>query len=403
MTGPQPWQLQFPPDGWQKVLHQALADLRTNPHDHEALQAVRDANDALSVYDQGEAATPGERIRAGVTALPGGLAKVPGDIIGGVRSIAQHPGEFVKRQLTDLPVRMLLGGVSPSDVKNFAQPVAGMLTSNDPEDVVRGVGDVGAMLLPFAKTRASVGLAREVPGPTVGDVVSRGVSKGVGAVAGRVGNTVRSWLERPALQNAVMRKQLAAAEAPQGMAGRIVTQATKQRLVDHPDIQQALEDFRAGKITPEDLGTALESVQNPPPVRAQQLPVKGTAQAGAPGNPPPGNSPPLPDIEIPEQAISQTPSPRTPDPLDTPTFQRRGSVQQDAEVMQRALQRNSYSTRQMPGGKPLASARAKQASQAAEQIQNLTDEQLQQAKGLTGGNRQLMSLINRELKRRAGQ
>lgn len=136
--------------------------------------------------------------------------------------------------------------------------------------------------------------------------------------------------------------------------------------------------------------------------RATQLPIRGTVQAGAPGNPPPGNSPPLPDVEIPEQAIHQNPGARpSPDPLDTPTFQRRGSVQQDAEVMQRALQRNSYSTRQMPGGKPLPAARAKQASQAAEQIQNLTDEQLQQAKGLTGGNRQLMSLINRELKRRA--
>lgn len=219
------------------------------------------------------------------------------------------------------------------------------------------------------------------------------VGAGLGAITSGAGiPRMRAHVERTAdIANKGVMRELNAQRLRNAQA--VGQRFTKQpALAGHvagdaiSDIEQALADFQAGKISQEDLNTALQVAGNAP--RAQQLPVRGTVAASAPPKPP----------------VDLTPSPPTPrDPLDTPTFQRRGTPQQDAEVMQRALQRNSWSTRQMPGGKPAPSARARQVGQAAEQIANLTDEQLQQAKGLTGGNRQLMSLINRELKRRAGQ
>src|SRR6266487_3872871 len=69
MTGPlDPTQLT--PDKWQEVLRHALADLRANHNDSEALQAVKDANEALSAYDQAEAASPAEFAAEG---LRGGI------------------------------------------------------------------------------------------------------------------------------------------------------------------------------------------------------------------------------------------------------------------------------------------------------------------------------------------
>ena len=173
----QPWQLQHPPEMWEQILQQALADHRANPGDAEAMAAIRDANEALSVYDQAAAASPGERISSGVTEGLSGLGEAALDIPRGIESAVLHPIETVKN-LPKLPGQLLAG----------LKPEAGA------EQTARTVGNLGALLAPAAKTSSK--------GSTVAAIGSEAAKAPLRSIA--------AMLKRPQLRNAILEEQLKA-------------------------------------------------------------------------------------------------------------------------------------------------------------------------------------------------
>lgn len=121
-----PWHAQHPPEGWQGILQQALQDFRRNPQDAEAMQAIRDANEALNTYDQegvdqsklssipGELSTVGKGMTDAIKGMPAGIGQmlhharegefvnVGKDIVGGLTSTAKGalaPWELAMREL----------------------------------------------------------------------------------------------------------------------------------------------------------------------------------------------------------------------------------------------------------------------------------------------------------------
>lgn len=179
---PDPWQLQLKPDQWQDILRRAMADLRANPQDQEALQAIHDANEALSVYDQAKAASPAERIKSGFEGAVEGLGKAAADIPRGLLQAIAHPIETAKG-LPKVPSALKQG-----------------LTSDEPEDVARAVGNIGAMLLPAAKTGKQAGA------PTAGGVAARAATAPV--------RGLMELLERPVLRNELLRTRIEAIRNP---------------------------------------------------------------------------------------------------------------------------------------------------------------------------------------------
>ena len=421
--------VQFDPENelhWINVLHNAASTPKGSPDYGEARSviglALRHIN-ALHVkaYMDEQNQKPGA-----AASILGGLAHGAslgtGEVIAGLGTAAQGKGfregaqqyreglgelEAAHPYLTTTPV------VGAETLGSLALPAAAVgntlkaVKAGVPLGIRGALGIAGRGALAGAIPGAVAGFSGGGEDP--GDFGARlkGAAKGaaIGGALGAITSSaaiphVRAHVERTAdIANQGVMRELNAQRLrnAQSVGARYAKQpAPPSHVACDPisDIEQALADDKAGRISREDLNTAMQVAGDAP--RAQQIPVRGEVRAGFPPERP------IPDIEIPEPAIQSGPAgPRpTPDPLDTPTFQRRA---QDAEVMQRALQRNPWSTKQMPGGKPLRSARTQQVTQAAEQIANLTDEQLQQAKRLTGGNRQLVNLINRELKRRAGQ
>lgn len=168
----QPWQLQMGPEGWQQVLMQARKDLHANPNDQEALQAIRDANDALNVYEDASVASPGERLSSGFETGLADLAESVKDIPRGIGQLVGHPIETLEN-LPNVPGQL-------------AEGLSG-------EHPARAVGNIGAMLLPFAKTSKAAGA------PTVGAVTGRAMSAPFRAAG--------NLLERPGLKNALLRTQ----------------------------------------------------------------------------------------------------------------------------------------------------------------------------------------------------
>src|SRR5207248_3341464 len=126
---------QLTPEEWREYLKNAVTALHQDHRDKGALQAVQTANDALSAYDAAEAASPGERIEAGFKGGVAGLGQAALDIPRGIGQTILHPVETI----TNLP--------------KIPGALAHALTSDDPETVARGVGNVGSALLPFAKER----------------------------------------------------------------------------------------------------------------------------------------------------------------------------------------------------------------------------------------------------------
>lgn len=168
MTGPEPdkpWQLQHPPEMWLKILQTALADLRANRQDQEALQAVMDANEALQVYDQAESASPLERITSGAREGVKGLAQAGADVGRGLKQLITHPVDTMAEvipNLVDAPERLYEG-----------------MTSGDPREIARTVGHMGLAAAPFGKTGSgrtlagATGEAVAAPGKAVGELVRR--------------------------------------------------------------------------------------------------------------------------------------------------------------------------------------------------------------------------------------
>src|SRR6266850_2831377 len=209
----QPWQLQLDPEGWRGVLLKANQDLHANPHDPEALQAINDANEALKVYDEAEAAGPGERITSGIGQGLEGLGQAALDLPRSLAGLVTHPVKTVL-SMRDIP-------------RNIAQG----LSSNDPKQIARTVGNVGSMALPFAKTSRAAGA------PSIGGLIGRAVTAPVRAAG--------EFLERPGLRNALLREQqglAGARRAAMEVRGReIIPQQAKQAGLRTQLLEQQLE------------------------------------------------------------------------------------------------------------------------------------------------------------------
>lgn len=209
----QPWQLQLDPAGWQKVLLQARNDLHNNPNDPEALKAITDANEALKVYDSAEAAGPGERISSGFGQGLEGLGQAALDLPRSLAGLVTHPVKTVL-SMRDIP-------------RNIAQG----LSSGDPKQIARTVGNVGSMALPFAKVSRASGA------PSIGGLIGRAVTAPVRAAG--------EFLERPGLRNALLREQQGLAGARRSameVRGReIIPQQAKQAGLRTQLLEQQLE------------------------------------------------------------------------------------------------------------------------------------------------------------------
>ena len=196
MTGirpDQPWQLQHPPEVWQQILHKAQQDFhhfartKGDPEAmHQAMEAMKDANEALGVYDSAAAGNdPGDslaRISEGYHGGLEGLGNSASDLVKGIASTIFHPINTLQH-IPSIPGELKAG-----------------MTSDDPAQVGRTVGNIGGMLASLAKS-GSAGTGRmtgkvssTLPGPTVGGSMA--------SAAGAPFRAVGDLMKRPGLKNA---------------------------------------------------------------------------------------------------------------------------------------------------------------------------------------------------------
>ena len=267
----QPWQLQLKPEQWHGVLMQAIQDLHTNPRDQEALNAVRDANEALSVYDEAEAASPGERISSGVSGGVQGLGQAAMDIPLSVLQTALHPIQTVQN-LPKIPGQLAEG-----------------FSSGDPAQIARSVGNIGGMALPFAK----------VGGTTVGGMAGRVASAPFQAGA--------ELLRRPGLANAASAAARDLAMTRQQAANQAAAhaRATAQRAAAAGPVQQALLETRLDLLK-QRLSSGGEGVPTEMPI--EPLSVEAMMDRVAQTGKVPIGSNPLDALrQLPDEALGQTP------------------------------------------------------------------------------------------------
>lgn len=283
------------PEEWQGYLANARKALHANPKDAEALQAIRDANSALGVYDEAEAASPGERISAGVSEGAMGLSRLPSDIL----SLLTHPSQW------------------PHAIRPTQEDVSGLasnLTGDDPAKIAETVANLGAAAVPFAKAGPAGSFRLGSPkGSTVGTVVGDIGQR----LARRVAQTPKvagALLERPLLTNELLRARIAdlarkGQPSSPGAPPAMIPDAAPPEIPVHPDAARAMDDFAAGKISGAQLRYTMD-------VAARRTPNPADVAAIDAENAPSGVAPTVP--------VDQTPAPKpAPDPLDNPTFQRR--------------------------------------------------------------------------------
>lgn len=349
-----PWQLELTPKQWQQYLSKATAALHANPRDREALDAVRHANEALSVYDEAEAATPSERIRSGVEGGLEGLGQSVLDIPRGIAQTVSHPIQTV----TNLP-------------KVPGQILQGVL-SDDPSQVARTVGNLGSLLLPFAKA------GRAAP-----------FLQGAKRIAGAPGRTVAAWAERPALRNDLLRARLtktlrttpaeAGSAPPPAAVGEppAPVGSTTEPVAD--DVRQAFADHEAGKITEEDLRTALDFAhgrpleETPQPI-SEGSPGSGRLRAGEAAEEIPGTG---------GRGIAITGPRTTPAPPTAPSVT---EVLEGRGTLPRYFRGGQAEQSVPPSPVRTPTDRTAQATQQVKVLLGMRPEQLEAAKGLIPGD-----------------
>lgn len=173
------------PEQWQQYLANARAALKENPQDREALHAIQDANFALNVYDEAAAASPSERVKAGVTEGAKGLGQAALDIPSSIVSMILHPVQTVKN-LPKVPGALIEG-----------------MSSDDPATVSRTVGNIGSILLPGAKVRGTA--AARIPSA---------LARGVRAVTPPIVQSLATKVTPPIMTNAVNRLTMPPAARP---------------------------------------------------------------------------------------------------------------------------------------------------------------------------------------------
>lgn len=233
------WQLEFKPHEWLEILQTAMHDLKLNPNNQEALQAIDYANQALSAYDEAEAVGGSERLQSGIQGGVGvlesglnalkGIIGLPGAAYRATRAVVKDP-EKAANDLNAI-VENIGGRVSEA----AAHPVR-TLEEATPRDIGKGAGDIGLLLAPFAKTAGSftrvAPLAKGMQGPltameaspTAGEVLARAVA----SPFRRVGSTISNWMQKPEVQNAMNRAKMTQAEEAANLSRARVANTVRQ-------------------------------------------------------------------------------------------------------------------------------------------------------------------------------
>ena len=197
------------PEEWQEYLQNALAALRANPGDAEALQAIKDANEVLNAFEQ-PAIAAGENVGSTGFGHPGavieGLGQAALDIPRGI-------GRFAKNVLTLNP------GQAVTDVAQSISSLPGELASGDPERMARATGNIASFGLPGVK----------VSGRSLAGWTGRAITKPFRAVGAAL-----SLPEARLAESLARQRLLSGREARSAAAARQSEALARQRLSESP-------------------------------------------------------------------------------------------------------------------------------------------------------------------------
>ena len=173
---PDDWHKQKTPEEWQAINRKAMADFHasmahdpSNPN-REALEAIKDSNEALNAYDA-PAITAGEHTLSSGFGNP--ISAVKGVAEGGLDALLSpfHTANTIYRQGPGAAIDEMVSGI---------KSIPGEITSGDPERIGRVAGNVAG------------GIATAKLG---------------GRLAKGVGGAVSDLAERPGLKNNLLRAQ----------------------------------------------------------------------------------------------------------------------------------------------------------------------------------------------------
>lgn len=165
------WHKQKTPEEWQAIQTQALRDHRTNPHDQEAMNAIRDSNEALNLYEK-------PAIEAGEHTLTSGwgnpLEAVKGEAEGGLNALLApfHIASTVYRDGPSAAINEMVEGI---------KSIPGEIASGDSRRIGR-----------------------------VGGNVAGGIAAGklMGKLGSGLKGTVEEFAARPGLKNQLIKSQI---------------------------------------------------------------------------------------------------------------------------------------------------------------------------------------------------
>lgn len=206
------WHKQKKPEEWQAINQQATQDyhksLATGTPDREALQAIKDSNEALNAYEQ-PAITAGSHVLASGWGDP--LEAVKGEARGAAGAVGApfHLANTMYRQGAGAGVDEIVKGITS---------IPGEIASGDPERIGEVAGG------------AAGGIAMGRLGAKI--------AKGAGGV-------ISDYAERPALKNALLKAQTAAAQNSVAKSGAILPDAIEQSGLKTDTMRQNLSQKAA--------------------------------------------------------------------------------------------------------------------------------------------------------------
>lgn len=202
MTGPridpnQPWHMQKSPEEWQAINRKATQDFHASMHnnpsnpDREALQAIKDSNDALNEYDK-PAITAGEHTLSSGWGDP--IEGLKGEAEGalGAATAPFHLANTIYRQGPGAGVDEIVKGITS---------IPGEIASGDPERIGSVAGNVAGSI-------------------AMGKLGSK-IAKGAGAV-------IADYAERPRLKNTLLKTQVSALQHGLAKSSAIAPDAIEQ-------------------------------------------------------------------------------------------------------------------------------------------------------------------------------
>lgn len=173
------------PEEWQQYLQNAMTALRLNHNDHEALDAIRMANQALNAYDNTPAPSLGESVVGGIQ----GLKHLGANMIEG--AVNQYPSSLVGN---------LMGGPLMNPVTQFNNLKGAAHSILAPVNVTKRAMQ-GEHIQPAEASESFAGAAATLGAPFVGEVGGQSLTKPL--------RSIGAFIERPILKNQLLTEQAA--------------------------------------------------------------------------------------------------------------------------------------------------------------------------------------------------